>query len=160
MKHVVRGINVIVITNADIAQALSCSCSGCRECAPRNATESEPLAHAEPLANDGRVAGLPLGGEEGEEGLARDAERRRLAQTPLAVSSISSTSLRKSSLSKPNASTTRAANAASMAFASASYLRCLVRPRRSMALPGVGEARSWDGARECTPVMSTVVTFR
>ncbi len=117
-----------------------------------------PLAHAEPLANDGRVAGLPFGGEEGEEGLARDAERRRLAQAP--HRSLLYLFHELEEILVERAERTRAANVASMAFASASYLRCLVRPRRSMALPGVGEARRWDGARECTPVMSTVVTFR
>ena len=49
---------------------------------PRNATKAEPLAQTEPLADNGRIAGLPLRGEKGEEGLARDAKRRRLAQAP------------------------------------------------------------------------------
>ncbi len=74
--------DVVIVIVIDIAQALSSSCCWCGECAPRNATESEPLAQAEPLTDDGRIAGLPLTGEEGEEGLARDAERRRLAQAP------------------------------------------------------------------------------
>ena len=38
--------------------------------------------HRLSLADDGRIAGLPLRGEKGEKGLARDAEQRRLAQAP------------------------------------------------------------------------------
>ncbi len=59
VKHVIRGVSVSVIV-IDFAQALSSSCCGCGECAPRNATESEPLAQAEPLSDDGPIAGLPL----------------------------------------------------------------------------------------------------
>ena len=79
ITHVISIISVVIITTADIALTVSRSCCYCGKDAPRNAAESEPLAQAEPLANDGRVAGLPLSGEEREEGLARDAEQRRLA---------------------------------------------------------------------------------
>ena len=82
IKHVISIISVVIITTADIVLTVSRSCCNCGKDAPRNAAESEPLAQAEPLADDGRVAGLPLRGEEGEEGLTRDAEQRRLAQTP------------------------------------------------------------------------------
>ena len=82
IKHVISIISVVIITTTDIALTVSRSCCDCGKDAPRNAAESEPLAQAEPLADDGRVAGLPLRGEEGEEGLTRDAEQRRLAQTP------------------------------------------------------------------------------
>ena len=75
IKHVISIISVVIITTADIALTVSRSCCDCGKDAPRNAAESEPLAQAEPLADDGRVAGLPLRGEEGEEGLTRDAEQ-------------------------------------------------------------------------------------
>ncbi len=81
-KHVISIISVFVIITADIALTVSRSCCNCGKDTLRNAAESGPLAQAGPLADDGRVAGLPLRGEEGEEGLARDAEQRRLAQTP------------------------------------------------------------------------------
>jgi len=61
---------------------VSSSCCSCGKCAPRGAAKAKTLAQAEPLADDGRIAGLPLRGEKGEEGLARDAEQRRLAQAP------------------------------------------------------------------------------
>ena len=77
------GVSVIVIASANIAWTVSSSWSSCEKCAPRGAAaKAKTLAQAEPLADDGRISVLPLRGEKGEEGLARDAKQRRLAQAP------------------------------------------------------------------------------
>ena len=82
-KVIIRGVSVVVVTAAvaDIALVMVVSSSN-SGCGPRDATEAQPLTEAKPLADDGCIAGLPLGGEKGEEGLAGDAERWWLAQAP------------------------------------------------------------------------------
>ena len=78
--------NESIIITGDVVMVLvvssSRSCSSHGSGAAGDATEAKPLAQTEPLGNDGCVAGLPLGGEEGKEGLAGDAERWWLAQAP------------------------------------------------------------------------------
>ena len=85
MTHRVRVIsrnNSIIVAVAGVAVLAVSSCSGWGKCGPRDASEAEPLAHAKPLCDDGCIAGLPFRGEEGEERLARDAERGWTAKAP------------------------------------------------------------------------------
>ena len=71
--------SIVIIANGDVLEVVmvtsSIRCSSHGSGAPGDATEAEPLAHTEPLGNDGCVAALPLRGEERKEGIAGDAER-------------------------------------------------------------------------------------